>query len=212
MAAVVFATNHPMLIALRRVFLAGLLVLVPISITLWVLNGFIGVLDKSLLLLPYSWRPESLLGFDIPGLGSVLTIVIILITGLIARNFLGGQLLRISERLFARIPVVNSIYSSVKQVSDTLLSSSGKAFSKAVLIRYPHHNTWAIGFLTGAPDGSIALALERPHVSVFLPTTPNPTSGFFLLVPQDEIIELSISVDEALKYVVSMGVVPVKKT
>ncbi|MBO9536758.1 DUF502 domain-containing protein [Herbaspirillum sp.] len=192
---------------MRKYFITGLLILVPLAITLWVLNLIIGTMDQSLLLLPPSWRPESLLGFYIPGLGTILTLLIIFLTGVAARNFIGRQIVSVWEGILTRIPVVKSIYSSVKQVSDTLFSSSGNAFRKAVLIQYPRHGSWTIAFLTGTPGGEVKNHLEGDYISVYVPTTPNPTSGFFLMLPRAESIELEMSVDEALKYIVSMGVV-----
>jgi uncharacterized membrane protein len=192
---------------MRKYFITGLLVLVPLVITLWVLNLIIGTLDQSLLLLPPQWRPELLLGFNLPGVGTILTLVIIFITGLVTRNFIGNRLLLLWELLLKRIPVVNSIYSSVKQVSDTLFSSSGNAFRKALLVQYPREGVWTIAFQTGVPGGDVKNHLSGDYVSVYVPTTPNPTSGFFLMLKREETIELNMSVDEALKYIVSMGVV-----
>jgi uncharacterized membrane protein len=192
---------------MRKYFITGLLVLVPLVITLWVLNLIIGTLDQSLLLLPPQWRPELLLGFNLPGVGTILTLVIIFITGLITRNFIGNRLLMLWELLLKRIPVVNSIYSSVKQVSDTLFSSSGNAFRKALLVQYPREGVWTIAFQTGVPGGDVKNHLNGDYVSVYVPTTPNPTSGFFLMLKREDTIELNMSVDEALKYIVSMGVV-----
>lgn len=192
---------------MRKYFITGLLVLVPLSITLWVLHLIVGTLDQSLLLMPEKWRPESMLGFYLPGLGTILTLLIILLTGLVTRNFFGNRLLQWWELLLNRIPVVNSIYSSVKQVSDTLLSPSGNAFRKAVLIQYPHANCWAIAFQTGVPGGDVKTHLQGDYISVYVPTTPNPTSGFFLMLRRTDAIELEMTVDEALKYIISMGVV-----
>lgn len=192
---------------MRKYFITGLLVLVPLAITLWVLNLIVGTLDQSLLLLPPQWQPELLLGFHLPGVGTILTLVIIFITGLITRNFIGNRLLMMWELLLQRIPVVNSIYSSVKQVSDTLFSSSGNAFRKALLVQYPREGIWTIAFQTGVPGGDVKNHLSGDYVSVYVPTTPNPTSGFFLMLKREETIELNMSVDEALKYIVSMGVV-----
>jgi uncharacterized membrane protein len=192
---------------MRKYFITGLLVLVPLAITLWVLNLIVGTLDQSLLLMPEKWRPQSLFGFTLPGLGTILTLVIIFLTGLVTRNFLGNRLLTWWEMLLNRIPVVNSIYSSVKQVSDTLFSSSGNAFRKALLVQYPRQGCWTIAFQTGVPGGDVKNHLQGDYVSVYVPTTPNPTSGFFLMLPRAETIELNMSVDEALKYIVSMGVV-----
>lgn len=192
---------------MRKYFITGLLILVPLGITFWVLHAIITTMDQSLLLLPEQWRPEVVFGTKVPGLGAVLTVLIIFVTGLLARNFIGNYVVRIWEGLLNRIPIVNSIYSSVKQVSDTLFSSSGNAFRKAVLIEYPRRDCWTIGFLTGVPGGDVVNHLQGDFVSVYVPTTPNPTSGFFLMVPKADAIELDMSVDAALKYIVSMGVV-----
>jgi uncharacterized membrane protein len=196
-------TEKPM----RKYFITGLLILVPLAITVWVLNLVIGTLDQSLLLVPQRFRPQSLFGFDIPGLGTILTILIVFLTGLLTNNLVGNYVVKLWERLLQRIPIVNSLYSSVKQVSDTLFSSSGNAFRKAVLVPYPHQNSWTIAFLTGVPGGDAANHLVGDYVSVYVPTTPNPTSGFFLMMKRSDVVELDMSVDAALKYIVSMGVV-----
>ncbi|MBC7500064.1 MAG: DUF502 domain-containing protein [Herminiimonas sp.] len=192
---------------MRKYFITGLLILVPLAITLWVLNLIIGTMDQSLLLLPDRWQPRNLFGFHIPGLGTILTLLIIFLTGLATQNFIGNQVVIVWEKILTRIPVVNSIYSSVKQVSDTLFSSSGNAFRKAVLVQYPRQGSWTIAFLTGVPGGDVKNHLQGDYVSLYVPTTPNPTSGFFLMVPRADTIELDMSVDAALKYIVSMGVV-----
>ena len=188
---------------MRKYFIPGLLVLVPLAITLWVLNLVIGTLDQSLLLVPQQWQPRT----HIPGLGAIITLVVVFLTGLLTNNLVGNYVVRLWERLLHRIPVVNSIYGSVKQVSDTLFSSSGNAFRKAVLIPYPHENSYTIGFLTGVPGGDVKNYLVGDYVSVYVPTTPNPTSGFFLMLERSRVVELDMSVDAALKYIVSMGVV-----
>lgn len=192
---------------MKKYLITGLLVLVPLVITIFVLKTLIGVMDQSLLLLPEEWRPQVLFGQDIPGLGVILTFVIILATGLIATNFFGKQLIVLWEKLLHQLPVVKSIYSSVKQVSDTLFSDSGHAFRKVLLVQYPHPASWTIAFLTGSPGGDVANHLRGDYVSVFVPTTPNPTSGFFLMFPREDVVELDMSVDEALTYIISMGVV-----
>ena len=192
---------------IKRYFITGLLIWVPLVITGWVLSLIINTLDQSLRLLPESAHPQSLVGFAIPGAGAVLTLAMILFTGLLAANFIGQKLVVWSEKILARIPVVNSVYHSVKQVSDTLFSPNGNAFRKALLIRYPHQGSWAIAFQTGSPGGDIINHLDGEHISVYVPTTPNPTSGFFLMLPAKDVIELDMTVDEALKYIISMGVV-----
>lgn len=192
---------------MRKYFITGLLILVPLAITAWVLNLVISTMDQSLLFVPERWQPHTLFGFDIPGLGTLLTVVIVFLTGLLTNNLVGNYVLRLWEKLLKRIPLVNSLYSSVKQVSDTLLSSSGNAFRKAVMIPYPHQNSYTIAFLTGTPGGDVKNHLVGDYVSVYVPTTPNPTSGFFLMMARKDVVELDMTVDAALKYIVSMGVV-----
>ncbi|MFM9912754.1 MAG: DUF502 domain-containing protein [Methylophilaceae bacterium] len=195
---------------MKRYFITGLLVLVPLVITIWVLSTLIGVLDQSLLLLPPAWRPDNLLGVHIPGFGVILTLFIVLFTGLVAANILGKRLVVVWEALLGHVPVVKSIYASVKQVSDTLFSDSGNAFRKALLVQYPREGSWTIAFQTGQPGGDVANHLKGDYISVYVPTTPNPTSGFFLMMHANDVIELDMSVDEALKYIISMGVVAPK--
>lgn len=192
---------------MKKYFITGLLVLVPLFITVWVVSTLVQTLDQSLLLLPEAWQPKILFGFSVPGLGVLLTLLIIFFTGLLATNFFGQQLILWWELLLSRVPFVKSIYSSVKQVSDTLFSNSGNAFRKALLIEYPRKGTWTIAFLTGIPGGDVSNHLRGDYLSVYVPTTPNPTSGFFLMLPKADIIELDMSVDAALKYIISMGTV-----
>jgi uncharacterized membrane protein len=199
---------------LRKYFLTGLLVWLPMGVTIWVLTWLYGTLDGIFLavlgavnaVFPGIDRVAERLR-EIPGLGVFVVGAVILVTGMFVANMFGQWWLRQWDKLMNRIPVVRSIYTSVKQVSDTLFSGSGNAFSKALLIRYPHGNSWSIAFLTGKPGGEVAAKLAGEHVSVYIPTTPNPTSGFFLLVPRADVIELEMSVDDALKYIISMGVV-----
>jgi uncharacterized membrane protein len=192
----------------KKYLITGLLIWIPLVITLWVLKLIVDALDQSLLLLPQQARTEYWLGIHIPGLGAILTIAIVFATGVFARNFFGAQLVQLWHDVLHRIPVVNSIYSSVKQISDTLFSSSGQAFRKALLVRWPHGNMWTIGFLTGTPGGDVVKHLPADCVSVYVPTTPNPTGGYFVIVARQDVIELDMSVDQALKYIISMGVVP----
>jgi uncharacterized membrane protein len=189
----------------KRYFVTGLLIWVPLGITLWVLSLLIGTMDQSLLLLPESWRPEAWLGFRIPGLGVILTLLVILVTGLATANIIGQRLVDFWESLLLRIPVVKSIYNSVKQVSDTLFSSEGQAFKKVLLVRYPHPESWSIGFQTNVPT-SVSSRIEEEHVGVFIPTTPSPVNGFYFFVKKTETMELNMTVDEALRAIVSMGV------
>jgi len=190
---------------MKRYFITGLLIWVPLGITLWVLNLLVGSMDQSLQLLPEAWQPERWLGFRIPGLGAILTLLVIFITGLAAANILGQRLVAFWEAFLLRIPVVKSIYNSVKQVSDTLLSSDSHAFRKVLLVRYPHPEAWSIAFQTKLPD-EVAGRLPESHVAVFIPTAPSPVNGFYFFVKKSETIELDMTVDAALKTIVSMGV------
>ena len=193
--------------ALRKWFVSGLLVIVPVAITIGVLQWIIGLLDQTLLILPEAWRPDRLIGVHIPGFGVLLTLVIVLVAGAAASNFMGKKLVHWGDRLVSRIPVVRSIYSSVKQVSDTLFSETGNAFRTAVLVQWPRPDVWTIGFVTGTPGGDVANYLVDDYLSVYVPTTPNPTGGYFVMLRKTDCVELKMSVDEALKYVISMGVV-----
>ena len=194
--------------ALKKYLITGLLIWIPLIITLWVLKVIFDTLDGSLLLLPESFQTEHWLGVHIPGLGAILTIVVIFLTGVLATNFVGAQLVEFWHDILQRIPVVNSIYSSVKQISDTLFSSSGQAFRKALLVQWPHPGMWTIAFMTGTPGGDVVNHVPADCVSVYVPTTPNPTGGYFVIVRRADVIELDMSVDQALKYIISMGVVP----
>ena len=193
---------------MRKSLITGLLIWIPIVITLWVLKVIFDALDQSLLLLPARARTENWLGVHIPGLGAILTIAVVFLTGIFAQNFFGARLVQLWHDVLHRIPVVNSIYSSVKQISDTLFSSSGQAFRKALLVQWPHADMWTIAFLTGTPGGDVVRHLPADCVSVYVPTTPNPTGGYFVIVRRAQVIELDMTVDQALKYIISMGVVP----
>jgi uncharacterized membrane protein len=190
----------------KKYFLTGLLVWVPLGITVWVLSITIGLLDQSLLLLPEMWHPDTLLGVHIPGLGVILTVFILLGTGLVVRNVLGQHMLRVWEGVLRHIPFVSAIYSSVKQVSDTLLSGDSNAFGKVLLVRYPHAGAWSLAFQTSVPGG-VVQQLGDEYVGVFVPTTPSPVNGFYFFVRKAETIELDLSVDVAFKSIISMGVV-----
>jgi uncharacterized membrane protein len=192
---------------LRKWLFAGLLVVLPVAITVWVVQWIIGTLDQTLLILPVDWHPDRLFGVHIPGLGVLLALGILLLVGAITSNFIGRRLLALSDRILNRIPVVRSIYSGVKQVSDTLFSETGNAFRTAVLVQWPRPGVWTIGFVTGSPGGDVANHLTGEFLSVYVPTTPNPTGGYFVMLPKSDCIELRMSVDEALRYVISMGVV-----
>jgi uncharacterized membrane protein len=202
--------------ALRKWLFSGLLVLVPLIVTLWVIDWVVGTLDQTLNILPPAWRPDALLGVHIPGLGVVFALVILLSIGALASNIIGNRIVSWWHALLHRIPVVRSIYSGVKQVSDTLFSEKGNAFRKAVLVQWPQPGMWTIAFLTGAPQGEVLDELQAQpggdtptddFISVYVPTTPNPTGGYFVLLRARDCVELSMSVDEALTYIVSMGVI-----
>jgi len=190
---------------MKRYFITGLLIWVPLGITLWVLDLLIGTMDQSLTVLPAGWQTEAWLGVRIPGLGVILTLLVIVLTGVFGANFFGQKIIDFWERQLTRIPVVKTIYGSVKQVSDTLLSGSGHAFRKVLLVRYPHPEAWSLAFQTNIPC-EVASLLPDEHVAVFIPTTPSPVNGFYFFVKKSEVIELDVSVDRALKYIVSMGV------
>ncbi|MBC7700048.1 DUF502 domain-containing protein [Aquabacterium sp.] len=200
---------------MKKYILTGLLVWLPLTITIWVMLQVLGVLDgvfaglivAAQTVLPESLRPGLQSLRSIPGLSAIAMISVLLLTGLAVTNFAGQWILNQSNRVFSNIPIVKSIYTSVKQVSDTLFSSSGQAFRHAVLVQYPRAGSWTIGFVTGKPSGEVAAHLSDDHLTLYVPTTPNPTSGFMLIVPRSDVVELQMSVDEALKYIISMGVV-----
>lgn len=204
------ARKDDLLGRLKRYFLTGLLVVVPLAITVWVVHAIISTMDRSLELLPDFMDPNDRLS-DIPGIGAILTLLVILGMGMIASNMFGERLLRLGENLLMRIPVFRTIYNGVKQVSDTLLKPGGQAFRKAALVRWPHADSWTIAFITGRPGGDVVNYLDsEDYVSVYVPTTPNPTGGYFVMIKRSDVVELDMSVDEALKYVISMGVVSPK--
>ena len=199
---------------MKKYLVAGLLVWLPLAITIWVLtwllgalNGvFAGLLSATQAVMPAAAHATLEQLRHVPGLGVLVLVLGLLLTGIFAANMFGQWWLRQGDRLLSKIPIVKSIYSSVKQVSDTLFSSSGNAFREAVLVQYPRQGSWTIAFVTGKPGGEVATKLAGDYVSVYVPTTPNPTSGFFLMMPRADLIELDMSVDAALKYVISMGV------
>jgi uncharacterized membrane protein len=192
---------------LKKYFITGLLIWIPLAITVWVLSSIIGTMDQSLRLLPSAIQPVNLLGFNIPGVGTLVTLLVILTTGMVATNIIGQRMVRFWEGILSRIPVVKSIYYSVKQISDTVFSGTGDAFKKVLLVRYPHPQAWSVAFQTGLPAETVVTASGEELVSVFIPTAPSPVNGFFFFVRKQDAIELDMSVDDALKYIVSMGVV-----
>ena len=200
---------------MKKYILTGLLVWLPLAVTVWVLTWIIGLLDGVFLAVVGTLAavlPEPLAGglvrlTEIPGLGVALLLVAMLLTGMFVTNIVGQWWLTRWDLMMSRIPIVKSIYTSVKQVSDTLFSSSGQAFREAVLVQYPRQGSWTIAFVTGKPGGEVATHLHDEYLSLYVPTTPNPTSGFFLMVPRSDVVVLGMTVDEALKYIISMGVV-----
>jgi uncharacterized membrane protein len=190
---------------MKKYLITGLLVWVPLGITFWVLHLTISTMDQTLLLLPGSWQPDNLLPFHIPGLGVILTLVVVAVTGLLMRNVLGQVVLRYWEGALLHIPFVNTIYKGVKQVSDTLLSGKGNSFRKVLLVRYPHPQAWSLAFQTSLP-GEVTSQFDEEYVAVFIPTTPSPVNGFYFFVRKSDTIALDMSVDVALRSIVSMGV------
>ena len=195
------------MVRFRRYLTAGLLVWVPLGVTILIIKLLIDFMDQTLLLVPAAYRPEVLLGFRIPGLGLLLTLVVVLLTGMIVANLFGRQLLAVGESLLGHIPIVRSIYSGVKQLVETVFSSKGQSFRKVVLLEYPRPGLWTVAFVTGEGQGEAQRKTGQDVVNIYVPTTPNPTSGFFLMVSRKDITELDMSVDEALKMVLSVGVV-----
>lgn len=191
--------------SIKSYIITGLLVWVPLVITLWVLNLLVSMMDQSLQLMPQALLTENWLGVHVPGLGVILTVLIVFFTGVLAANILGQRLVRFWEGILARIPIVNTIYHSVKQVSDTLFSGTGHAFRKVLLVRYPHPQAWSLAFQTNVPV-EVAARLPEDYVAVFIPTTPSPVNGFYFYVRRADVIEIDMSVDAAFKYIVSMGV------
>lgn len=192
---------------LRRYFVAGLLVWIPIGVTIFVVRILIGLMDKSLVFLPQRYRPEEWLGFAIPGLGIVLTVLLLLVTGLFVANFVGRYMVGLWESLLERIPVVRSVYSGAKNFAEIVLSDSSQSFKKVLLIEYPRKGIYSLAFQTGSRLGEVQARTGEDVICAFVATTPNPTSGFIVMVPRNEIIELEMEVDEAIKMIVSLGVV-----
>lgn len=193
--------------SLRRYLIAGLLIWVPLGVTLLVLMWLVDVMDSTLLLLPLQYQPETLLGMRVPGLGIVLTLVVLLVTGVVAANLFGRQLVAGWESLLQRIPLVRTIYMGVKQLMEMLFSPGGQSFRKVLLIEYPRAGLWTLAFQTGVTVGEAQCKTSRDVVNVYVPTTPNPTSGFFIMVPQCDVVELDMSVDDGLKMLISMGAI-----
>lgn len=195
------------MLSLRKYLIAGLLVWLPIAATVFIIRLFLTLLDNMILLLPAAWRPQAVLGFELPGFGLVMAVAILLLTGVFAANLFGRKLVDFWERLVNRIPLVRSIYVSVKQVTETLLADGNQSFRKAVAVEYPRKGILSLGFMTGRALRTVDRQTKQPLVSIFIPTTPNPTSGFIIMVPEEEVHDLDISVEEAFKYIISLGVI-----
>lgn len=192
--------------SLRRFILAGLVVWLPVVVTFVVLRFIVGLLDTTMALLPRAYQPDRLLGFHIPGLGVILSLALLIITGIIASNFMGQRVMGWGEAILARIPLVRSIYNAAKQVIQAVFATNSQAFRKVLLIEYPRKGLWSIAFQTGTANAEILTHTGEEMLSVFIPTTPNPTSGFLMMVPKQDAVELSMSIDEALKFIISLGV------
>lgn len=193
--------------SLRKYLIAGLLVWLPLAATVVVIRLLINLLDKTILLIPPEWRPETVLGFSIPGFGVIVGIFILLVTGMFAANLFGRRLVSFWESILGRIPLVRTIYTSVKQVLETLFTTDSKSFRKVVLVEYPRKGIWSMGFLTNKGIQAASKASGENLVSVFVPTTPNPTSGFIVMFPEQDVTELELTVEDGFKYIISMGVV-----
>jgi uncharacterized membrane protein len=192
---------------MRKYLIAGLLVWMPLGITFLVIRAIVGFLDKSLLLLPDAYQPDTLLGFHIPGLGVVLAVVLVLTTGMIMANLLGRRLVNAWESLLSRIPLVRSLYAGIKQIMEAVLATDAKSFRRVLLVEYPRRGVWSLAFMTTDQLGEVQQKTETDVIGVFIPTTPNPTSGFVLMVPAEEVIELDMTVEQGLKMIISMGTV-----
>jgi len=192
---------------LRKYLIAGLLIWLPLAITLWVLDFIVTTMDRTLTVLPASLHPDQVLGFHMPGLGLVMSVIILLVTGALAANIIGARMFSWWESVLVKIPIVRPIYSGVKQISDTLFASKGQSFRKVVLIEFPNRGRWTFGFVVGAPGPAIERETAGDLITVYVPTAPNPTSGYVLMVRPSEVKELDVTVDDALKFHLSMGVV-----
>ena len=191
---------------MRKYVIAGLLVWMPLGITFLVIRAIVGLLDRTLLLLPEMYQPDNFLGVHIPGLGVLLAAVLVLATGMVVANFLGKRLIATWEHFLARIPLVRSLYAGIKQIMEAVLATDAKSFRKVLLIEYPRKGVWSLAFMTSDKLGEVQAKTAVALISVFIPTTPNPTSGFILMVPKDDVIELDMAVEDGLKMIISLGV------
>lgn len=196
-----------MLSVLRRYIMAGLLVWLPLGVTILVVKMLVDLMDRSLLLLPVRYQPDQLLGMHIPGLGVIVAVTVVLGTGIVVANLFGRKLVEVWESLLARIPLVRSVYSAVKQLAETMFSASGQSFRKVLLVEFPRKGLWTLAFQTGTEVGEAQRKTGREVINIYVPTTPNPTGGYFLMVPREDVVELEMSVDEGLRMIISMGAV-----
>lgn len=192
---------------MRKYLIAGLLVWMPLGITFLVIRAIVGFLDQTLLLLPDAYQPDNFLGIHIPGLGVLLAVVLVLATGMIVANLLGRRLVNAWESLLSRIPLVRTLYAGIKQILEAVLATDGQSFRRVLLVEYPRKGTWSLAFMTSDQLGEVQEKTRSEVISVFIPTTPNPTSGFVLMLPKEDVIELEMSVEQGLKMIISMGVV-----
>ena len=192
---------------LKQIFLTGLAVTVPIGLTLYILFFLIDIMDSLLKIIPLRYHPDTLLGIHIPGLGTIVTVILIFICGLITASYVGNKIVQSGEDLLYRIPFVRNIYQAIKRFSDTMVMDRRSSFKRVVLVEFPRKGLYTIGFVTGKPDLEFKKEPGQNYVSVFLPTTPNPTSGYLIIVPEDELVEVHMSVEEALTYIISVGIV-----
>lgn len=200
-------------ISFRKYLLAGLVVWLPILATFGILRFIVDLLDNTIALLPYAYQPEQLFGFKVPGFGVIISLVLLLITGILATNFLGQRLVTWSEALLDKIPLVRSIYNASKQVIQAIFATNSQAFRKVLLVEYPRKGVWSMAFQTGVTSSLVAEKVGEDVVSIFIPTTPNPTSGFLMMLPKKDVIELDMTIDEALKFIISLGMMqPVEPT
>jgi len=199
---------------LKKIFLTGLAVVMPVGLTLYIFFFLIDVMDSLLLILPFKYQPDGFLPFHVPGLGAIVTLVLIFLTGLMTRSYFGNKLVTLGERFFDKIPFIRSVYQAMKQVADTVFSDRARSFKKVVLFRFPNRNVYSIGFITGVPNGEFKAKIGHDcrYVSVFMPTAPNPTTGLYMIMPEDELIHMDISVEEAFTMIISTGIVmPVER-
>jgi uncharacterized membrane protein len=197
-----------MMASIRRYLLSGLLVWLPIWVTLLVFKFLVDIMSETLYLLPRKYQPDAILGFHIPGIGVLITLLVIFLTGFVAANFLGRRFIALCDAIMGKIPLVRTVYNGAKQVSETLFTPGGQSFRKVLLVQYPREGLWSLAFQTGDGTPTVnAMLKEHDMVSLFIPTTPNPTSGFLMMASKKDVIEMDMSVDQALKFVISLGVV-----